>query len=64
MNVLMSDTQMRIDLIKIREQQWQEADEAKHQLEELQRKDKKLREASGKKKQESSDTESNGEAKE
>ena len=42
--VLESDSHKRDDLINIEARNWEQAEASKHQLEELQRKDKKLRE--------------------
>lgn len=49
--ILPSDSQKREDLINIRTENWNEAENAKHELEELQRKDKKLRESAAKNRQ-------------
>lgn len=47
-HILPSDSSRRTDLIAITAENWEEAEAQKHELEELQRHDKKLREASGK----------------
>ena len=48
--ILPSDSTLRADVINIRIQEWKNAEDAKHALEEQQRKDKKLRDASEKNK--------------